>query len=148
MPAVPHDVMTTSERHPRTLATARRLRWVILALALAEAGWLAFDGARALIAGDYVTPSSGPYAGQLGPWAELVRAIGIDPRSTFMKSVHAGLGVAWLVIAAAFALQRSRAWTGMLVCAVLALWYLPIGTILGIAQIAFLLHPAVRGDSR
>jgi len=37
-------------------------------LAAVEAGWMLFDGSRALIVGDYVTAKSGPYAGQLGPW--------------------------------------------------------------------------------
>ena len=36
--------------------------------------------AVALIAGDYVTPSKGQYAGQLGPWARLVSAVGLEPR--------------------------------------------------------------------
>jgi hypothetical protein len=44
----------------------------------------AYDGSRALIVGDYVTPKSGAYAGQLGPWAKLVAAVGIEPRSTVM----------------------------------------------------------------
>ncbi|HLF08680.1 MAG TPA: hypothetical protein VI789_04975 [Dehalococcoidia bacterium] len=78
------------------------LRWLVIALALAEAGWIAFDGMRALIAGDYVEPRSGPYAGQLGLWARLVSAVGVEPRSTLMKAVFAVYGLAWLVITAAF----------------------------------------------
>ena len=73
------------------------LRWLVIALALAEAGWMAFDGIRALVVGDYVTPRSGSYAGQLGPWARLVSAVGIGPRSTLMKAVFAVYGLAWLV---------------------------------------------------
>jgi len=46
---------------------------------------MAFDGTRALIVGDYIRPQTGEYAGQLGPWAKLVRKIGIAPESTFMK---------------------------------------------------------------
>lgn len=63
---------------------------MIAALALFEAGWMAFDGVRALATGDYVTPSSGPYAGQLGPWSQVVSAVGIPPRSTAMKAIFAG----------------------------------------------------------
>jgi hypothetical protein len=47
-----------------------RLDWLIVALALLEGSWLAFDGAHALITGDYVTPKTGRYAGQLGPISE------------------------------------------------------------------------------
>lgn len=59
--------------------------WLIVALALLEASWMAFDGTRALIVGDYVTPKTGAYAGQLGPWANVVQRLGIHPRSTSMK---------------------------------------------------------------
>ena len=111
----------------------------VLVLALLEAGWLTFDGGRALLVGDYVTARSGPYAGQLGPWSKLVSAVGIEPRSTLMKGIHVVLGVTWLAIAAGFAAGRPWAWTGMLVCAVLGLWYLPFGTLLGLAQIVLLL---------
>ena len=41
------------------------LGWVVLALALIEGGWLAFDGGHALILGDYVTPESAPLRGWL-----------------------------------------------------------------------------------
>ena len=34
----------------------------------------------ALVKGDYVTPKSGPYAGQLGPWSNVVSAS--NPRAT------------------------------------------------------------------
>ena len=81
------------------------LGWVVLALALIEGGWLAFDGGHALITGDYVTPKSGQYAGQLGPWSKLVTAIGIEPRSTLMKCIHLTLGSVWLVVMVCFALR-------------------------------------------
>ena len=120
------------------------LGWVVVLLALVEGGWLAFDGARALVVGDYVTPRSGEYAGQLGPWADLVSAAGIEPRSTLMKSIHLGLGAAWLVVTGAFVLRRRRAWHGMLLCAIATLWYLPFGTLLSLVQIGLLLLPPLR----
>ena len=123
---------------------ASRLAWVVIALALVEAGWLAFDGTRALVVGDYVTPRSGPHAGQLGPWSKVVAAAGIPPRSTLMKSIHLGLGAAWLVVIVCYAMRMPWAWTGMVVCAVLGLWYLPIGTVLSVGQIVLLLLPALR----
>ncbi len=120
------------------------LRVLVLLLALLEGGWLAFDGGRALIVGDYVTPSSGTYAGQLGPWSKLVSAVGIDPRSTLMKSIHLGLGSAWLVVIVCFALRLPWAWWAMLVCAVASLWYLPFGTLLSVIQIIVLALPPLR----
>lgn len=124
------------------------LGWVVVVLALIEGGWLAFDGSRALVVGDYVTPQSGPYAGQLGPWAKIVEAVGIEPRSTLMKSIHLVLGLAWLGITICFVLRLPWAWSGMVLCAVLGLWYLPFGTLLSVIQIVLLFLPAVRGGRK
>jgi len=121
-----------------------RLGWVVIVLALVEAGWLAFDGTRALVVGDFLTPTSGTHAGQLGPWSKAVAAAGIEPRSTLMKCVHLGLGAAWLAVIFCYAMRAPWAWTGMLVCAVLGLWYLPVGTLLSVLQIVLLLLPALR----
>jgi hypothetical protein len=94
------------------------LGWVVLVMALVEGGWLAFDGGRALVVGDYVTRQSAP--GQLGPWSKVVSAVGIEPRSTLMKTIHLALG----------------------------LWYLPLGTILSLIQIVLLLLPVLRSPGR
>lgn len=115
----------------------RALR-VVLLLALLEAGWLAFDGGHALVTGDYVTPRAGEYAGQLGPWANLVAAVGIEPRSTLMKAVHLVLGLTWLAMIAACAMRLPWARRGMQACAVAALWYLPWGTVLSVVQLLLL----------
>lgn len=122
------------------------LGWLVLALAVTEGGWLAFDGGHALVTGDYVTPRSGEYAGQLGPWSRIVSAVGIEPRSTLMKVIHLVIGGVWLAVAMCFALQMPWAWTGMLFCAVLGLWYAPFGTLLSIAQVVLLSLPALRAS--
>jgi len=116
----------------------RGLGWVVVGLAVVQAGWLAFDGVHALVTGDYVTPASGPHAGQLGPWSRVVGAIGIGPRSTLMKGIHVVLGFVWLGVVACFAARPAWARPGMLVCAVLGLWYLPFGTLLSVLQILLL----------
>ncbi len=110
----------------------------IFVLALLEGGWFAFDGAHALMRGDYVTPKSGQHAGQLGPWKHVVRAVGIEPRSTLMKWIHVVLGVSWLVVLVCFAVKLQWAWWGMLLAAVAGLWYLPFGTLLSVVQIVLL----------
>ena len=61
--------------------------WIIVIVVTFTAGWMLFDGMRALIIGDYVTPKSGEYSGQLGPWSNLVKAIGNEPHSTLMKLI-------------------------------------------------------------
>ncbi len=106
--------------------------WVILVLVLLNAGWMTYDGSRALITGDYVTPKSGRFAGQLGPWSQVVRAVGIEPRSTLMKCIFVVYGVAFGAITVMFLMQISWAWTAMIIMAVLGLWHLPFGTVINI----------------
>lgn len=108
------------------------LKWIIVTMALLLGGWLTFDGTRAWIVGDFITPSSGPYAGQLGPWSKVVQALGLDPRGRFVKSLHIGLCVAWLAAGAVFILRPAAGWWCLMVCAVGTLWYIPIGTVISI----------------
>jgi hypothetical protein len=115
--------------------------WVIVVLAVQEGGWMAFDGTRALLTGDYITPRTGEYAGQLGPRSKLVSAVGIEPRSTLMKSLFAVYGAAWLALVVCFLLRFEWAWWAMLVAAVGSLWVLPFGTLLSLLQIGLLLVP-------
>ena len=115
------------------------MRWVVFVRVRLNAAWMAFDGTRALISGDYVTAASGKNAGQLGPWSGLVTAVGLQPRSTLVKALIAIFGVAMLLMATCFALRLAWARTGLLVLAILGLWYLPFGTITGAIVILFLL---------
>jgi hypothetical protein len=120
------------------------LKWAVLALTLLQGGWLAFDGTRALTIGDYVTPTSGPRAGQLGPWSRIVSALGLNPRSTFIKCLHVALGVAWLAALIIFAARPATGWWVVLGCSLATLWYLPMGTALSAAVIILLLTPQIR----
>jgi hypothetical protein len=123
------------------------LRWIICALALLQGAWLAADGYRALVVGDYVTPSSGARAGQLGPWTHIVSAVGLEPRGTFIKSLHAALGLAWLIALIFFVVRPTFGWWALFGCAVGTLWYLPIGTIVGVIVIALLFATPLRNLS-
>ncbi|HZM21690.1 MAG TPA: hypothetical protein VFC02_08100 [Anaerolineales bacterium] len=112
--------------------------WVIVILVAFTGGWMLIDGSRALIAGDYTTPSSGEYAGQLGPWSNLVKAVGIEPRSTLMKSIFVGYGLAALVVLACFVFGLSWARTALIIISILGLWFLPIGTITNLIALTLL----------
>lgn len=118
--------------------------WVAVGLAVVTGGWMLFDGVHALTTGDFVTPGSGPYAGQLGPWSALVSGVGADPRSTLVKLVFVGYGVAYLAAAAGLATTVPAGWWAMLIVAALGLWYLPFGTIANAAVIVLLLLPGLR----
>lgn len=120
------------------------MKWIILVLALFQGGWLVFDGGRALMTGDYLTPTSGPHAGQLGAWSQIVSAVGLEPRSTFIKCVHVLLGAAWIIGLIAFAKRPASGWWVFLYCGVATLWYLPIGTFVSIIVLALLRTPQLR----
>jgi hypothetical protein len=119
-------------------------KWIVIALALFQGGWLMFDGGRALVVGDYVTPGSGPRAGQLGPWSRVVSALGFEPRGTFIKALHLILGIAWLVALVFFLMSPAVGWWMMLGCGIATLWYLPIGTVASLIVIALLWTPQLR----
>lgn len=115
------------------------LRWPIVALAVVEAGWMVFDGLRALIVGDYVTIPGPDGHGQLGPWTALVSAVGIEPRSGLMKGVFVAYGLVWLGITAAFVRKVRGSEGAMLAAAIGSLWYLVFGTLSSLIQIGLLL---------
>src|SRR2546426_9243965 len=94
------------------------LKWIVLALALFQGGWLTFDGGRALIVGDYVTPASGPRAGRLGAWSRVVSAVGFEPRSTFIKCLHLFLGIAWLIALVVLVVRPASGWWVAFCCGV------------------------------
>jgi hypothetical protein len=115
------------------------LKWIVLALACLQGGWLVFDGSHALLVGDYITPATGPHAGQLGPWSGVVSAFGIEPRSTFIKCLLLILGLAWIGAVVFFAVRPVSGRSVIFGCAVGSLWYLPSGTFTGILVLALLL---------
>ena len=123
------------------------LRWIVILLALQEAGWMAFDGTRALMTGDYVTAKSGPHEGEIGAWSKVVARAGIAPRSSLMKSIFAVYGGAWIVVAMCFAMGLPWARTAMFAAAIGSLWFLPFGTISSGIQVILLsiLARAARG---
>ncbi len=115
------------------------LRIIIILFSLLNAGYMTFDGGRALITGDYLRPKDGEYAGQLGPWHELASAIGIDPMSSLMKSIFLLLGIYGLVAIACFAFAPQSGWKLLLAFSILTLWNLMFGTMSSILVIILLL---------
>lgn len=108
------------------------------ALLAVNASWMMFDGARALVVGDYVTPGAGPYMGQLGPWADLLRGLGIEPRSTAVKIAFVVYGAALLAGVVRFLRASPRARPQLIGLAIAGLWYVPVGTVLHLLSLALL----------
>ncbi len=115
------------------------LRWIIILMAILNFGFMTVDGSRALIVGDYFRPQTGEYAGQLGPWAGIVSAIGINPESTLMKSIFIGWGALGLIFTVSFAMRVSRADKVLLFFNLASFWYLVAGTLSSVVQVIFLL---------
>ena len=115
------------------------LKIIIILVSLLNAGFMAFDGARALITGDYIRPKDGAYAGQLGPWTKIMTGIGIDPMSTLMKSIFLVVGIYGIIAALSFAFNMRSGWKLLLVFAVLSLWNLMFGTMSSVLIIILLL---------
>jgi hypothetical protein len=99
-----------------------------IALALLLGGYLLLDGIHAFATGNYITPSSGAYAGQLGPWAWALSAMQIDPHGTPAKIAFVLLGAIWLVHTRNIVARKVIRPATILLC-IMTLWYLPFGTI-------------------
>lgn len=56
--------------------------WIVVVFAFIEGGRPVYDGGHALVTGEYVTPSSGEYAGQLRP--------GRRPTATILATISPG----------------------------------------------------------
>src|SRR6266702_2387211 len=109
----------------------RRTAVVAAALAIISGGYMAIDAIHRFVVGDFLR-----IGGQLGPWAVLVGAVGIDPLA--MAPVFLVIGVAQ--VAAATLLLLRRPWGDMLVLALAVgtLWYLLFGTISSMIQITLI----------
>lgn len=100
---------------------------------------MALEGIKALIHGNYTTPKTGRFAGMLGPWATLIAAIGLQPRSMLVRLIFVIYGLAYLTSGIAFAMKLPFAGLGVLIFAILGLWYVPFGTLANLIVIVLLL---------
>jgi hypothetical protein len=116
------------------------IKYFLLLVSTIIGAWLLYDGTLALITGSYTTPTSGAYAGQLGPWSQILIAIGINPLSVPIKLLHILLGASWLLFGLLFMSKPSFARAPLLATAVLSLWYAPFGTAIGLLVALTLLY--------
>lgn len=114
------------------------IKWILVLLACLNFGYMAGDGAHALIKGDYIRPRSGRHAGELGPWSKLLEGIGLRPLSVGVKLGFLMWGLTGLVLVGLFVWQPAVYRNWLLVLNVCTLWYLWPGTFLSALQIALL----------
>lgn len=93
------------------------------ALAFVQGAYMLADGLRHATGGAY-------FGNGLGPWADLVARVGIDPLSVQMAQTFVVFGVLWL--GAALLLASGRLRYAVAVLAVATFWYAPIGTAISI----------------
>ena len=117
----------------------KTLRWIVIILAVLNFGFMTVDGSRALIVGDYFRPETGEYAGQLGPWATIVSAIGINPESGLMRGIFIAWGGLGLILTVSYAMRVRRADSALLFFNLASFWYLVAGTLSSVLQVIFLL---------
>lgn len=104
------------------------LKWIIILLSFSVFGYMTYDGTRGLMVGDYLRPQTGEYTGKLGPWADLVNSVGINPESNFMKWTFIAWGSIGLFIMVSFAMNVKDSERALLILSVLTLWYMMMGT--------------------
>jgi hypothetical protein len=121
----------------RKTVTPEILKYVVMAFATINFGYMVVDGLRAIIKGDYIRPSTGPYAGQLGPWTTVVQRLGIEPESALMKRIFVVIGVLGLVATVLYTTDKIDE-LPMLIVALLSIWNLYLGTLISILMILLL----------
>ncbi len=110
---------------------------LFLILACLIGSWLIFDGLHQRITGDYVR-----VGGQLGPWAGLVSAVGLNPVELAWPFVVVGNA---LIVSGVMLTQRRRwAYQVALLGSGLLLLYLGPGTLLALVALTLLLLKPTR----
>jgi hypothetical protein len=104
------------------------LKAIIIIMSLISSGYMAFDGLRAFITGDYLRFKNGEHAGELGPWTNIAEAMGIDPMSALMKSIFVIVGVYGLIATGAFAMNKKQGFLMLVIFCIASAWNLMFGT--------------------
>ena len=128
----------SSTVHARPAASRPPLTvWLFMAGSWAIGWWMTFDGLHNRLFGDYVRIN-----GQLGPWANLAQAAGVDPNQLAFTFVAFGLGL----IGASFGVYLRRPWgyAASLVIVAACLLYVGFGTPVALVCLVCLLLPPTR----
>lgn len=100
------------------------MKYVVLALSLINGLWMLVDGIFVSVKGKYIGPE------KPGPWASVLSVTGVDVFK--LGPLFILFGVAWLVFAWAFWMDKGWARGLGLGLSILTLWYLPFGTLISI----------------
>jgi hypothetical protein len=137
MRALPASAPATPAAPAHAAARAPLTVWLYIAFTWLLGWWMTFDGLRQRLFGDYVR-----IGGQLGPWADLARALGVDPQRLGLTFVAVGLGL----IGASFGVYLRRRWgyVSALLLSAVCLLYLGFGTPVALVSLILLLLKPTR----
>lgn len=126
MSFVPQDTapVPPSRRKMRVLA--------LVLIAMVQGGYMLADGVHVLATGAY-------FGGTIGPWAVLVRAVGVDPLR--IGPIFVALGIAWLATAIALLARSPRVRPFLMTVALLSFWYVPVGAFLSAITLFLVAKP-------
>jgi len=138
--------VTTEALDPAARAPARPAYrtpltiWLYVAGAWLLGWWLLYDGLHQRLWGDFTRLN-----GQLGPWADLVQAVGLDPQRFALVFIALGGGL----LGASFGVLFRRPWGyySALALSALALLYWGFGTPVALACLLLLALPPSRRHS-
>lgn len=105
-------------------------RWVLVPVAVIDAGWLVLDGISVL--------STGQHLAWATPFADLLSLLGLEPASSSIGALLVLVGLAFWGLLGAHLVGKGWAWTGLLVLALGTTLHLPVGTVLGLLIIPLL----------
>ena len=112
--------------------------YLFMLIALVVGGWLAYDGVRAQLTGEYAI-----VGGEPGAWAVLPRAAGVEPsRLGFFLVV---VGCEWGAVAGGVWLRHRWAYNLALGLCAITLLVVPVGKALAVIAAALLAGRGVRG---
>lgn len=117
----------------------RIIQIIIITLVVLNAGYMAYDGYCALTTGDYIRPTEGEYAGQLGPWTMFASMANIDPLSITMKLVFFTSGFFGLLSILVFLFIPRLGYAMLLLFCFLTLWNLMFGALISFITIILLM---------
>lgn len=131
---------STSPAAPRAAARAPLTLRLYLVCTWVLGWWLAIDGLRQRLLGDYFRID-----GQLGPWAALAAAAGVAPPRLALTFIAVGLGL----VGASFGVYLRRRWgyAAAIGLSSVSLLYLGFGTPVALAGLILLLLKPTRDYS-
>jgi hypothetical protein len=107
------------------------MKILITILGLLNGGYMLLDGIYVLLKGKYIGPA------KPGPWANIFYKMDVNVFK--LGPVFIAFGIMWLIWIYALWANLSWSYAFGIVCCILTLWYLPVGTLLSIIILLILI---------